>query len=264
MIQKNLKVLIVGGCFPVQGNIPKEKLYHQLLKKEIEDKIKIEVEINILQYEKLNPVYKKIDSIIKQENIDLIIFHLRIEQVLRIIKFYLRYHTKDNRYHQNINMAVIGKCLPETQEFCLKRINDQTKMQSKSALKTILINLNYFLGYLVLNQLYVFKKYKSLSINLIELERRNNVRIIFTGPVSRPIRIIEHFTSYLLDVFMDKAISNKNGSYIKLWGKCENNIYLFCDDNIKVNEFGHKRVSEIIFKYLNSHFYSKQNIFISI
>ena len=253
-MQQNLKVLIVGGCFPVQENIPEEKLYHQLLKNKIKYELQLDIDIKVLRYEKLESVYKKIWNLVNQEKVNIIIFHIRIEQVLRIIKFYLRYYTKDNNYHRGINLVILGNCLAEKPEFSLTRINQNVPKQHMHLLKTLFINVNYILGYLVFNQLYAFQKYKSQIGKLMEFGKFNQVKFIFTGPVSRPNRIIENFTSYLLDVYMQKIVTKRKGHYIRLWGKYENDVFLFCDDNIKVNESGHKRVSEIIFKYFQLNF----------
>jgi len=87
-MKSKLNLLIVGGCFPVQSNILNENLYHTLLKEKIRNELSVKIEINILQYEKLNPTFNRIKEFIKQQNIDLIIFHIRIEQILRMIKFY--------------------------------------------------------------------------------------------------------------------------------------------------------------------------------
>ncbi|MFZ1281912.1 MAG: hypothetical protein WAR59_13820, partial [Ignavibacteriaceae bacterium] len=102
-MKSNINLLVVGGCFPVQTNIPTENLYHFLLKEKIRNELSVKIEINILQYEKISPTFKRIKEVIEYKNIDLIIFHIRIEQILRMIKFYLRYHDKNEDYHRGLN-----------------------------------------------------------------------------------------------------------------------------------------------------------------
>jgi len=118
-MKSKIDILIVGGCFPVQSNIPKEKLYHQILKDRVERELSTRIEIKILQYEKLAPTLNRIKEIVNQQNIDLIIFHIRVEQILRMIKLFLRYYDKNEVYHKGLNLAIFGNCIPETKDFNL-------------------------------------------------------------------------------------------------------------------------------------------------
>lgn len=256
-MQSKIDLLIVGGCFPVQTNIRTENLYHSILKEKIKKELSIEIEIKILQYEKLNPTFNQIKEIINQQNIDLIIFHVRIEQVLRMIKFYLRYHDKNEVYHKGLNLSIFGNCIPEREEFNLHHTYERDNKNKKRFSNRFLKGMNYILGFLVLNQFLAFRNYKKLITTIAELCDEKLIEIIFTGPVSRPVNFIENFTSMMLDVYMNKFISKKlNGSYLKLLGTTQESQYLFCADHIKVNETGHQRIAYILFnsiKYSRDH-----------
>jgi hypothetical protein len=247
MISK-IDLLIVGGCFPVQTNIPNENLYHFLLKEKIRNELSVKIEINILQYEKISPTYKKIKEVIVHKKIDLIIFHIRIEQILRMIKFYLRYHDKNDDYKRGLNLAIFSSCIPERKEFNLHHITENRNPKTIKFYNNFLKNINYILGYLVLNQIIAFRIYKKLIINIAEFCDNNSIDILFTGPVSRPVNSIENFTSVILDFYMNKLILNKsNKTYLKLFGTNHNSQYLFCNDHIRVNEIGHQRIANILF-----------------
>ena len=71
-MKSNINLLVVGGCFPVQTNIPTENLYHFLLKEKIRNELSVKIEINILQYEKISPTFKRIKEVIEHKNICLL------------------------------------------------------------------------------------------------------------------------------------------------------------------------------------------------
>lgn len=214
----------------------------------IKKELSVNIEINILQYEKINPTFNRIIKVIDQNKIDLIIFHIRIEQILRIIKFYLRYHDKNEDYHRGLNLATFGKCIPERKEFNLYHITKNRSLKTIKFYNNFLKNINYALGYLVFNPVFAFRIYKKLMTSVAEFCDNNSIDIIFTGPVSRPVNYIENFTSVILDFYMNKLILNKyNKTYLKLLGTNHNSQYLFCEDHIRVNEIGHQRIANILF-----------------
>jgi len=247
-MKSKIDILIVGGCFPVQSNIPKEKLYHQILKDRVERELSTRIEIKILQYEKLAPTLNRIKEIVNQQNIDLIIFHIRVEQILRMIKLFLRYYDKNEVYHKGLNLAIFGNCIPETKDFNLHHASRNIHINRKRFSNHYLKNINYFLGYLVLNQVIAFRSYKRLITNISELCENKSLDIIFTCPVSRPVNFIENLTSILLSLYMKLLIVNKlKKNCLKLLGLKQNSQYLFCEDHIKVNEIGHQRIANILF-----------------
>ncbi|HCY74424.1 MAG TPA: hypothetical protein DHV28_00750 [Ignavibacteriales bacterium] len=248
-MKSELKILIIGGCFPVQDNISRENLYHQILKKKIEKSSAIKVEINIVQYEKFYPTLEKIKFAIDRQHPDVIIFHIRVEQILRMIKFYFRYHDKNENFRRGFNLALLNISIPEKESFNLSHRSVNGDLHKKS--HRILIFFNYLIGYLVLNQIYSFKIYKKLVLHFTELADKEYCKIIFTGPVSRPTTFWESYTSLILNYYMKKFISNKlEKPYLEFLGTHENQKFLFFDDYIRVNETGHNRIANLLFETL--------------
>jgi hypothetical protein len=217
------------------------------LKEKIRNELSVKIEINILQYEKLNPAFIRFKEVVEHKNIDLIIFHIRIEQILRMIKFYLRYHDKNEIYHRGLNLVALGNCIPERKEFNLHHITENRIPKTTKFFNNFLKNINYILGYLVFNPVFAFRIYKNLITSIVEFCDNNSIDIIFTGPVSRPVNSIENFTSILLDLYSKKLVTKKhNKTYLKLLAANHNSQYLFCDDHIRVNEIGHQRIANIL------------------
>lgn len=243
------KILIIGGCFPVQDNISRESLYHQILKKRIEKSSARKVEINIVQYEKFYPTLKKIEYAINRQHPDVIIFHIRVEQILRMIKFYFKYHDKNENFRRGFNFALLNISIPEKENFNLFHRSVNGDLHNKSH-RTIIF-FNYLIGYLVLNQIHSFKIYKKLILQFTELANKESCKVIFTGPVSRPTSFWESYTSAILNYYMKKIISNKlEKPYLEFLGTHENQKFLFFDDNIRVNETGHNRIANLLFDAL--------------
>jgi len=247
-MESPIRLLIVGGCFPLQNNILTENLYHQLLKKEIESEFLRDVDIKIVHYEKFYPTLDKIRKAIEHQFPDLIIFHIRTEQILRMIKFYFKYHDTNENFNRGFNVALFGKIIPEKEYFNLYHTSIKVNNNVQKRSNSFLVEINYLLGYLLLNQYSAFRIYKGLISQIVNLTNQKSINVIFTGPVSRPTTFLENHTSIILNSYMKKIISRKfNNTYLDLLGVFDNKQFLFCEDNIRVNELGHKRIAKILF-----------------
>ena len=76
--------LIVGRCFTQQHNIEPPRLYHQLLKTKMKSEHSIELDIDIIRYERLTKCLEEVTSATKIRKPDLLLFHIRPEPILRI------------------------------------------------------------------------------------------------------------------------------------------------------------------------------------
>ncbi|MEO8233464.1 MAG: hypothetical protein ABI638_14365 [Ignavibacteriota bacterium] len=246
----------------MQSNIATDNLYHQIVKRKLETTFDLDVLINIVQYEKLFPTISKIENALHKQYPDLIIFHIRTEQIQRMIKFYFKYHDKNGNLKKKFNIALLGVVNPEKQNCNLYHqstiMNDPTKFKSNS----FLINLNYLAGYLFLNQFFAFRIYKKLITQIIKLASDKSINILFTGPVSRPTSVIENATSIFLNHYMESfIIDDMKKSYLNLLGSYVNQKYLFCEDNVCVNELGHNRIAGLLFKYFEENYSLKKILY---
>ena len=92
-----INLTIMSGCFAVQSNIKPEKLYHQIVKKELEKNLKNILNINILRYERFASCFEKIKNYAEVYKIDVLLFQIRTEQFLRISKLYYTYSDEDKK-----------------------------------------------------------------------------------------------------------------------------------------------------------------------
>ncbi len=256
-----IKLLIVGGCFPVQDNIEPSLLYHQLLKKNIEKSSDVIITIKIIRYDSISGSYEKIKEAIMVENPDWILFHLRTEPILLSSKLYSKYVDKNSKFVRQFHMERIDWNF-RWEKSCKGRETyfQTSKGENKIFLKVRIVfrEINYFLGLVLGNWNQVFKNYLTLSVKLLEYCKSLNKILIITSPIPRPRSLFENLLSYKLHKFMNDRRLLDNETYVNLYDTFnKEEKFLFCGDLIKVNEIGHKRVSEILFpifsKKLDSH-----------
>src|SRR4051812_29472807 len=100
-----MKIAIVGGCFTDQHNIPFNRLYHQTLKKNVEENGN-DIEIRTLRYERISKSLEKIDRLHNEYHFDLLVFHLRTEPLMRMTKFYYKYFDNKGKLCHAINFPL--------------------------------------------------------------------------------------------------------------------------------------------------------------
>lgn len=241
---QEIKVLIVGGCFPVQDNINEEDLYHQIMRKKIMDQYDIYLLIDILRYENIKHCTELIKRKAALSKPDLLLFHMRVEPVLPKVRLYNAYISRKGIIKRSIRM--FSKII-----FRISKVNSNSGSNSskKSTRKfhSLMRELNYLSGILVFNSITLKKECLQLFGELSEYCRSMNIELIITGPVSRPRSYYENMISEQIDEFARGQIRGVNEQYISFLGlENEKKEFLFCEDLIKVNEAGHKRIADLI------------------
>ncbi len=254
-METKIKILIVGGCFPVQENIPSKDLYHQILKKKLGKYDEINLEIKIIRYDLIPQCYTAIVEAINIDKPDWILFHLRAEPILGLSKLYYEYHDKNKMRTLSITASSINfkyrKKYPAGDETKNKKSSGRL-LNSQSSLRYILREINYFCGKIVGNMTSAFALYLDLLKQIITLCKNNNIELIITGPVSRPHTFFEDYLSRKLHFFINSSLGNNGMIYLNCLGRSsQNGESLFFDDHIMVNENGHRRIAELIYTALH-------------
>jgi len=253
-METKIKILIVGGCFPVQENIAPKDLYHQILKKKLSTYDGVNLEIQIIRYDLILQCYTTLVDAIDTEKPDWILFHLRAEPILGLSKLYHEYHKKNKTRTLCITASTINfkyrKNYPAGDETKNKESSGRL-LNSQSSLRYILREMNYFFGKIVGNMTSAFALYLDLLKQIVTLCKNNNIELIVTGPVSRPHTFFEDYLSRKLHIFINSFIGNTGIIYLNCLGRSDQNgKSLFFDDQIMVNERGHRRIAELIYKAL--------------
>ncbi|MBI4930811.1 MAG: hypothetical protein HY841_08625 [Bacteroidetes bacterium] len=236
----------VGTCFPVQGNIPIDVRFHQLLKRKIENKLNVRFNINILRYERLNKCFEKIVKYKATHPIDILVFCVRPTPMLRITKLSYKHIDSTGKIKRSFNLPFLGLLNPEKydllsieEKFFLGSNNDEPSQSN-----TVLVNLNYLLGILIGNNRYAMNKYLNMVNEIINFCKQQNIFLIVMGPAIRTNNKMENFLSKKLDAFFKQSLLAAKEIFISGSEMAKDGRDLFHDDGIHVNEYYHELIAD--------------------
>ncbi|MBP9097066.1 MAG: hypothetical protein KBG21_10685 [Ignavibacteria bacterium] len=243
-----INLTIMSGCFAVQSNIKPEKLYHQIVKKELEKNLKYILNINILRYERFASCFEKIKNYAEVYKIDVLLFQIRTEQFLRISKLYYTYSDEDKKKKRALTLPFLNRVPPENHDLLQLNLTVPTNNKERQKIyNRIKIYLNYFFGMIAGNRRYALKKYEELIFEVITFCKEKNIKLIFLGPGSRPHISTENKIAGKLHYYFKTVIENKNIPFISFIGeKNENNEPIFFENGIHVNENGHRKAATLL------------------
>jgi hypothetical protein len=195
----------VGGCFPVQHNVLFEDLFHQFLKRKIETAQNILFAINIIRYERFSTCLDKIVAYEKNNPIDILLFHIRPEPYLRLVKFYYKYQDYIGRKRWSLNLPIFRLINPE--KYDMLEINRRYTFNHKiryGILHKFLVDMNYCLGFLFGNNKSALKMYLQLIQNIIRYCDERKIRIYILGPAERRNSYLEPLLCRTLHSYLKK------------------------------------------------------------
>jgi hypothetical protein len=258
MSREKYVLLIVGGCFPVQSNIEKENLYHQLIKKKVEEKLNVSLEVRTVRYERFTGCLDKIKQQTEAGQVDAILFHVRSEPFLRLSKLYYRY-LSDNRYYTTFNLP-FKKVLPaERHEFTLNHPMSW-RTDRKGPAHYALRELNYIFGGSLGNAQRAAEIYKGLVNKIHYYCKLKKISLIVQGPVPRPHTIMENFLSGFLENSMAREFASSQVMYLSCWEIFSGHQELFFRNGIHVSPEGHRKVAELLFPSLSQKILNKNTL----
>jgi len=248
----SVNLTFVGGCFPVQQSILFEDLFHQRLKRKIEITFNIEFNINIIRYERLNTCLGKIKKSNKSFPIDILVFHVRPEPFLRLVKFYYRFLNNKGKLKHSLNIPFLKILSPEKYDVLnFERRFNYEPTQKETSLHKALVDLNYKIGKLFGNKKYALWKYFELTSNIVEYCKASSINPIVLGSGSRNNTSYAPILCHQLNMYFESKFKNKDIPYIDGFDQySENNDQYFQDDGIHASEKYHELIAEKLFNEL--------------
>jgi citrate lyase beta subunit len=236
------EMCFIGGCFPVQHNIVYEDLFHQKLKRKIENNYKIRLNVNIIRYERLNTVLEKVKTLACSKKLDLIVFHVRPEPYLRLLKLFYRYIDDEGKSKWSLNLPSLNLLNPEKFDMLdSHRIVHSFVKHRNSFFYNLLISCNYLLGKMIGNERYALKCYYATTRKVIDFCEKNDIRYIILGPNHRSNNSLEPSLCNALDSYFSKRIDTPD--YISGFEK--NNTHTMIRENgIHVTQEYHDLIAE--------------------
>ncbi len=249
--EKNIQITYVGGCFPVQGDILFEDIFHQKLKKYIENSSDVNFNVNIIRYERFSNCLQKIADSLEIKN-DFLIFHIRPEPFLRIVKFYYKFLNYENKKRISFNFPFLGIINPEKFDLLiLSRRYSYGIYSKKSEFYNFFININYFFGCLIGNHKYALRKYLELVKNVVTYCEKEKIKIIILGSARRSQTSFETFLSGILEKYMSKKLSNQKINYVYGFDEhTKNGKKYFNNNGIHATELYHELIAERLYEVI--------------
>lgn len=249
-----MNVTIVGGCFPVQHNIPAGRLYHQTLKRLLAER-GIEMSVGIIRYERLSNCFGKIAAAAEARRIDLLVFHLRAEPLMRLSKLYYKYVDDAGVFKRSLNLPLLKIVNPEKYEVPMsKKILPHLPCKRESLLHHALREMNYSMGTMVGNRKFAIAEYMILVDAIVGLCREKYIGLLIVGPVSRPFSASENKLSERIDRTFAAAMEKRGVPYLRSLGTYDDEgRYLFFPNGVHVSQAGHYRMAKIMFDKILKH-----------
>ncbi|HET8963424.1 MAG TPA: aldolase/citrate lyase family protein [Chitinophagales bacterium] len=239
------EMCFIGGCFPVQHNIVYENLFHQKLKQEVENSNNIKFNINLIKYARFNTIINKIEAMEKQKQFDLIVFHVRPEPYLRLIKLLYKFIDDRGRLKWSLNLAFLNLLQSEKYDtYDLSRSFPLEVHENNSSFHKFLITCNYLLGILIGNEKYALKSCRKTTDKIIDYCKQNKINYIILGPNRRNNNNMEP----ALCKDLDKYISNRIDKKFYVSGFEENKTQHMNQENgIHVTQVYHDLIADKLF-----------------
>ncbi len=252
---KSINLTFVGGCFPVQNDILFEDMFHQKLKRRIESEYKINFNINIIRYEKFNTCLKKIKIYNESFPIDILVFHVRPEPFLRLVKMYYRYLNNNGKLKRSLNVPILNMSNSEKYDnLNFEKGIIYTTYKEETRFHKLLIDLNYIFGRLLGNLKYAFGKYYGLTLDIANYCRQTNIKLLILGIGYRNNTPYAKILCKRLNKYLQSKFANQNISYIENMSLISRNIDQYLqDDGVHASDKYHKLIAETLFNELKYH-----------
>lgn len=249
-----MKILIIGGCFTTQHNIEFSRLYHQSLKKKMIDYTGQPTEINTIRYERIGKTLEKISDFHKAKDFDLLIFHLRTEPFMRLVKLYYKYINESQKQTGSLNLPFLNHLMSEKHDVLEQRRINISNSSPEKKMHFYLRELNYHLGRLVGNKRKALKMYEGFLNEIVEYCHKQNKDLLVLGPASRPFSQFENRLSSDISDYFGKYSKDNKINYLELIGeKTGKQANMFFPNGQHVSQEGHDEVADKIFINIKNH-----------
>jgi hypothetical protein len=240
----------VGGCFPVQGSILFEKLFHQQVKNRMENEHAVNFNISIIRYERFTGCLEKLKAATRSQRMDAVVFCIRPEPVLRLTKISYRFADKNGRIKRKFNLPSSKYPFPEKHDLLSRLTTFIPSTQRKIPGSGLWSNLNYFAGILIGNNKVAMQRYLILVNEVADFCKKNSIPLFVMGPALRTNRFMEKVISQRLETFMKMQIPVDYVHYIRGSDQIKDGKKLFDPNGIHANEYYHKLIAGRIYSKL--------------
>jgi len=249
---ESINMTFVGGCFPVQNDILFEDLFHQKLKRRIESEFKINFNINIIRYEQFNRCLKKIKTYNESSPIDILVFHVRPEPFLRLVKIYYRYLDNNGKLKKSLNFPSLK--ISNSEKYDNSKFEKgiiYNAYEKETLFHKLLIDLNYLIGQTFCNLRVAIKKYYELTLDISNYCKRKNIKLLILGVGYRNNTPYAKYLCKRLNNYLRIKYWDQNITYIEnLSLLSQSTNQFFENDDIHASDKYHELIAELLFNEL--------------
>lgn len=186
LLTRKINVTFVGGCLPVQYDILFEDLFHQRLRRRLATESGVGLNATIIRYEQLHRCLDKIRKHHATNPVDFLVFHVRPEPFLRLVKIWYKYLDHKGKRRYSLNLPVIKLLMPERYDFLVlgRRYHSQAG-DNPSHLHQSLVDVNYRIGDIAGNKKAAIQLYLDLVMDIYAFCEKAGIRFVVLGPASR-------------------------------------------------------------------------------
>jgi len=204
------EICFVGGCFPVQHDIAFENLFHQNLRRKIEEEFKNRLIVNIIRYERFSHALDQLKDLSKIKKFDLIVFHVRPEPYLRSVKFFYKYIDNYGQKKWSLNLPFLRQVYSEKYDLLdLGRRFQVNVSQRKSVFHKFLISCNYIFGCIIGNKQFAIQNYYKSTERIIDFCNSHGIGYLVLGPNRRNNTFLEPWLCRDLDSYFSSRIKKQ-------------------------------------------------------
>ena len=247
-----MHLVIVGGCFPVQHNIPPPDLYHQTLRRQLAA-AGVPTDVTVVRYERLATCLAKVAAVAAARPIDVLVFHLRTEPLMRLTKLYYKHLDGTGRRRHSLNLPTWGHLNPEKYDLLTVRPRRPAPAPAPAPgpdtrLRRWLRALNYRAGAWAGNRAHGLGLYAQLTDDLAAFCAGATIRLLVVGPVSRPCSRYEDRLSEQIDAFFAPRLARQGVAYLRTLGhRAPDGTAWFFPNGVHVSPAGHHRMAALLF-----------------
>jgi hypothetical protein len=247
--EQTIDLCFIGGCFPVQYNILFEDLFHQKLKRKLADSFDLNLQVNIIRYERFYSLNEKLNSLIQKRKIDILIFHVRPEIFLRFTKLLYKYTNDKGAIKRVVNFPLFH--VLRSEQFDILEISQRFRAKSKkkeSKFHPFLLTCNYLFGIGIGNYFFAVRKYQKEIMKMKTFCDQNSIKFCVLGPNCRNGNVLES----KLCRFFDRKISkiSKNSPVISGFEELNQLHPVNFENGIHVTPYYHELIAEKLFNFI--------------
>jgi HpcH/HpaI aldolase/citrate lyase family len=244
------RMLIVGGCLPIQHNIPNDRLFHRTIVDLLGGK-GVKMDTAIIRYETLSRCLGRIIAATKIVPCDILLLSLRTEPLMRISKVLYKFVDSRGDMKRSVNFPFFKILNAEIHDPLSARFLDaaREKKKKESKWRRFLIESNCFLGAFIGNKNFALRKYEELVRSINAFCMANGMTLLILGPSTRPFSKFENWLAKQINERFTKLARELGITYVDVLGTHDDSgNYLFFENGLHVSQAGHDRIGKKIFE----------------